>query len=449
MFGIGSLVAYLSLGGFFGLVALVLVVFAALFFRTVVPTNEVHVVQRKKTTESYGRGRPKGNVYYKWPSWVPKVGLTTIVLPTSIFTIELQEYEAFDVGKVPFRIDVKAFFQIAEPEDAAQKVEAFAALRSQLSDILKGSVRKILATSDIEEIMQGRGKFSGEFTSEVSSQLTAWGVQTVKSIEFMDIKDTQGCKVIEDIMAKKKSSIEKESRIAVALNKQEAKQAEINAQQEVELKQQAADELVGKRTAEKEQAVGVSMELSRQAIKDQEKVTAEKQLEVIKVQQEKQAEIDKNVAVIGAEQDKEMKRLSAEAGLIEQEKNAEGITIVGEAKASAEKAMQMAPITAQIALAKEIGENKGYQEYLVSIRKLDVEEIVGSKKAEALTAADLKIIANSGNVDGGVTKLMDIFTPKGGASLGSMLEAVGQTDAGKMLLDRFLTPKAAEGVIEG
>lgn len=422
-----------------------IIIFVSMFFRTVVPTNEVHVVQRRKTTESYGRGEDLGNVYYKWPSWIPRVGLTTIVLPTSIFGIELKAYEAFDVGKVPFMVDVKAFFQVEAPDTAAQRVDTFATLQSQLLDILKGSVRKILASADIESIMEGRGRFSEEFTKEVSSQLTSWGVSTVKSIEFMDIKDANGCKVIEDIMAKKKSLIGKESRISVALNNQHAEQAEINAVREVELQRQEAQEQVGKRNAIKEQAIGVANEQSRQAIKDQEKITAEKQLEVIKVQQEKQATIDKNVAIITAEQNKETKRLAAEATLIEQEKSAEGIRFIGDAKASAEKAMQTAPVEAQILLAKEIGENEGYQKYLVSIRGLEVEQVVGTKKAEALAKGDLKIISNAGDIDTGMTGLMDIFSSKGGTNIGAMLEGFIQTDAGKSLIGKFLAgPKNKE-----
>jgi len=437
---------------FFVVASLVLMIICAMFFRTVVPTNEVHVVQRKRSTVSYGRGLQSGNVYYKWPSWIPKIGITNIILPTSIFGIDLKNYEAFDVGRVPFMVDIKAFFQIEEPDTAAQRVDKFDSLKEQLTDILRGSVRKILAGSDIETIMGGRGRFSTEFTDEVSAQLKSWGVTTVKSIEFMDLKDSPGCKVIEDIMAKKKSLIEKESRISVALNHQEAQQAEIDAEREVNLRRQQAEEQVGKRTAEKELAVGVSLQQSQQAIKDQEKITAEKQLAVLQVQQEKQATIDKNVAIITAEQEKEMKKLAAEAGLIEQQKSAEGIEIVGLAKAAAEKAMQVAPVEAQILLAKEIGTNDGYQKYLLGVKSLEVEQVVGTKKAEALASGELKIIANAGNVDGGMTKLMDVFTPAGGTSVGAMLEAFVQTDAGKALAGKFLGGKALNtvgGIVSG
>ena len=39
----------------------------ALFFRIVVPTNEVHIVQSAKKTMSYGKDTGNGNTYYRFP----------------------------------------------------------------------------------------------------------------------------------------------------------------------------------------------------------------------------------------------------------------------------------------------------------------------------------------------------------------------------------------------
>ena len=118
-----------------------------------------------------------------------------------------------------------------------------------------------------------------------------------------------------------------------------------------------------------------------------------------------------------------------------------GIKTEGEAKADAEKAMQLAPISAQITLAKEIGENQGYQHYLLSIRRIEADQAVGIKQAEALKEADLKVIANSGEVSGGINKIMDIFSSKGGTELGGMLEGLAQTEQGKNLLNKVLSKK--------
>lgn len=435
-----------------------------ILYRVVVPTNSVHVVQRRKTSESYGRGQKRGNVYYKWPSFLPVVGVTCIELPTSIFGIDLQDYSAFDNGKVPFQVDIKAFFKVENAEEAAQRVESFTKLREQLSDILKGSVRTILASSDINTIMEERSVFGDNFTEEVSSQLKAWGVDTVKSIEFMDIRDVHGSSVIENIMAKKKSMIEKESRVEVATNKREAMEAEIEAQKQVDMRQQQADLAVGQATADKDKQVGIANERATQEIQEEAKKTAEKEMAVLQVQQERAAEIKKNVAVttaeegrattviaaeaekkkavITAEADKETMALLAEAGLIEQQKAAEGIEAVGTAKASAERQMLMAPVEAQITLAQEIGSNEGYMKYLINVKSLEVQEVVDTAKAEALVESDLKVIANSGDVDSGINNVMDILNSKGGTNIGAMLEGLTQTDSGRhvanALVERIL-----------
>ncbi len=188
---------------------LCITILMSFIFRTVVPTNKVHTVQRKKETTSYGKGLDAGNVYYRWPSWVPVVGITYIVMPTSIFDINLDNYSAYDQDRLPFVVDVMGFFQVENPETAAQRVDNFNELYDQLENILRGAIRTILANSTLENILNSRSEFGDAFTQEVESQLAAWGVKSVKNIELMDIRDDDGSSVINNIMAKKKSEIEK------------------------------------------------------------------------------------------------------------------------------------------------------------------------------------------------------------------------------------------------
>jgi flotillin len=135
----------------------------AFAWRRVVPTNEVHIVQTRKETISYGKGTGHGNTYYEIPSWIPRLGVSKIILPMSVFDLDLSGYEAYDKGRLPFVVDVKAFFRISESNVAAQRVSSFKELGDQLEAIVQGAVRTILAASDIEEIMQGRSKFGDEF----------------------------------------------------------------------------------------------------------------------------------------------------------------------------------------------------------------------------------------------------------------------------------------------
>jgi flotillin len=419
-----------------------------LSLRRVVATNEVHIVQSSKLTKSYGKDTEHGNTYYEWPSWMPVLGVSKITLPVSVFDLDLHAYEAYDKGRLPFVVDVKSFFRITDSNVAAQRVASFQELKEQLHAIVQGAVRTILASSDIEAIMQGRSVYGEQFTKEVSEQLSNWGVNTVKNIELMDIRDSKESQVIQNIMSKKKSAIEMESRTVVAENMRKAQIAEIEAKREVDMQSQQALETVGRRTAEKEKAVGIATELAQQEITEQQRTTKEKEMAVIKVAEVKQAEITKEVTVVQAQQQKEtaviraegerqQTVLIAEGKLEEQKRLAEGIAVTGAAQAESKKLMELAPVQAQIALAQEIGDNKGYQEYLVTIRQVEANEKIGIEQSQALKAADVKIIANAGDPVAGMGSVMELFSSKGGTNVGAMLEALAQTTNGKALLDKL------------
>lgn len=417
------------------IVAIMLIV--AMMLRRVVETNEVHTVQSRKLTTSYGKESGNGNVYYEWPSWLPVIGITKIVMPVSVFDIELNDYEAYDLGRLPFKVDIKAFFRISDANMAAERVSSIEELKSQLEAIVQGAVRSILASNDIEEIMQGRAKFGELFTKEVDSNISNWGVLSQKSIELMDIRDSQGSQVIANIMEKKKSMIERESRVEVAENMKVASIAEINARREAEVTQQEADKAIGESTADKDKAVGIANEKASQSIKEQALVTTEKTIKVEQAEKVGRAEIDKEVKVVKANEEKQYTVIKAEGELEATKHASEGVRIAGAAEADAEKAMQLAPVEAQIVLAKEIGANQGFQHYLVTLEGVKAFIAVGSKQAEALKDSDLKVIVNAGDTSNGVNNIMDIFSAKGGGSLMSMLESLKSGDGGKALLERL------------
>ena len=438
-------------------VLLGLSLFFALLFRRVVPTNMVHIVQSSKKTVSYGRGREAGNTYYEIPSFIPVFGVTVTQFPESIFDISLRDYEAYDTGRLPFVVDIKAFFRIADSQIAAQRVANFPELQNQLMGVLQGAVRGILGNNKLENIMQDRSNLGEQFTKEVNDQLQEWGVTTAKMIEFMDIRDSSGSQVIQNMMAKEKSRIEKESRVTVADNIREAEMKEIEAKREIALTRTQAEQQVGIRQAEAEKEVGIAKEKSNQQVQTEAKITTEKVMEVQKVQNVKQAEIDKEVAIVKANEQKQVQVVNAqatkEAQIIKAQaekeatvqiadgnlqatlKQAEGIEAEGRAKGEAEKAILLAPVNAQITLANEIGANEGYQKYLIEIRKVEATENVGKEMAGAMKSADLKIIANSGDVQSGVGKLADVFSPAGGTSIAGMLTALSQTEEGQALVN--------------
>lgn len=438
----------LLIGSTTAIVFAIIVMFIAMSYRVVVSTNDVHIVQRSKGATSYGAGQTTGNAYYRWPVWIPIIGVRTSNLPLSIFPINLKNYAAYDKGRVPFIVDIMAFFRITNSNTAASRVKSFDELEQQLNGILQSACRSILATSEIESILEGRSEFGERFTKEVDHNLENWGLQSVKNIELMDLRDDPDSHVIQNIMAKKKSLIERQSRIEVAENQRAAQVAEIEATQAVQVRNQQALEQVGIQTAGKEQRIGIASQQAQQAIKEEEKTTAVKQMAVTQINQVRQAEIERDVQVVTADRARQVQIIDAEGtkqktilvadGNLESAKrHAEGIRVEGEAVGAAEQASLMAPVNSQIALASKISSDAGYQQYLVTIRGIERDEVIGKAQAEALTHADVKVIANTGNAVDGVKDVMDLFTSKGGTQLGAMVEALAQTTAGAAIVKRL------------
>lgn len=459
-----------SLGYAIPALAIFSIIVYILSLRRIVPTNVVHIVQRGNKTVSYGVGKVS-NVYYKFPKWVPVIGVEVRELPVSNFDIELVNYSAYDKDRVPFKVDVKAFFHIADTNKAAEKVASFDELKNQLINIVQGAVRSILAKSKLEEIMEERSIFGNKFTESVNQDLTNWGVEAIKSIELMDVRDSENSKVIHQIMAKRMSAIDMESRTEVAKNNKAAEQAELEARKEIDVTRAETERIAGEAKAKAQQAIGIAQAesekksgIARQEavseIAKSEKSTAEQQMEVVKINQVKQAEIDKEKALINADQEKQKIEIEALANkykveteaaarLEAKKKEAEAVRTVGEAEAEiikakgiseaeSKKAMELAGVTAQTTLAKEIGENKPYQEYLIKIKEVEVSQVIGVAQyesiANALSNADLKLLVNSGDVHSGIGKFSDLFTAKGASQLNGMIETLKQTEEGKGIL---------------
>lgn len=485
------LIALLAVPAVFFIIILIRI----LSLRRIVPTNVVHIVQQGKETISYGVGKTGGNVYYEWPKWLPKYGVEVRSLPVSNFDVDLKAYEAYDKDRLPFEVDVKAFFRISDTNKAAEKVESFGELKEQLTNVVKGSVRSILAKENLNHIMEDRATFGIKFTEAVNKDLENWGVEAIKSIELMDIKDAKGSEVIHQIMQKKMSAIDAESRTEIANNKKKATEAELESAKEIALKQASttqeseeakakSEQAIGIAKAESEKAVGVAKattlketgiaeQKSKADVAEATQKTAEKEMTIVKTRQIRQAEIDKESAEILAEQNKRTSEIGAEAAarvtetnakakkmqveteaeaaLVAKTKEADGIKAKGLAEAEviaaqgkstadAKQALELASVTAQTTLAEKIGQDEKYQAYLLEVKRIEVSQVVGLKQAEAtgqaLSQAELKLLVNSGDVHSGLQKFSDIFSTKGAFQVNSIVETLSQTKEGKEMLEK-------------
>lgn len=429
--------------------------------RRVVPTNEVHIVQRKKTSEVYGRWFKWGNIYISWPSWVPLFWVEVQRLPLSIFTLQLNGYKAYDSGKVPFIVDVTAFFVIKDPELAAQKIFNIQELKNQLNEILKWVVRKTLASKDIIEIMESRVEIKDEFYNEVFSAVKDWGVD-LKNVEFMDIRDPDdnSSRVIDNIMNKKRSQIEAESQIEVAENQKratiekEAKDSEARARaaeaksradiveydsrREADLKRIENEKLTQNLEIEKEKVLSMQKEEAKQKLYESTKITREKELAIKQLEEEKRAEINKNIELIKAEEQKQKALIDAEAEAKTLEMEAQAKKTAKELEAQAEKArieaiwiaeakkidfMGTAEAKNKSEMAKALNEfSPEALHYMIRELEAKLSEVVDLEKARALAKADIKVISTGENGGNGVQNFMDLFSANGGASLWAMVE---------------------------
>lgn len=128
------------------------------------------------------------------------------------------------------------------------------------------------------------------------------------------------------------------------------------------------------------------------------------------------AQANRETQILVAQGAKESQFLAAEALLEMKNKESQGIQKIGEAEAEALRLKELAPISAQIELARAIGENGGYQGYLIAIRQLEACEVIGVEQAKAMSQADLKVIAKGGSIGEGMNDIKDIISAKGACS---------------------------------
>ena len=357
----------------------------------------------------------------------PKLNEKSFVAGERSGTKASAKYVRMSASKVRAVLDLIRGLPVRNADEVLQFTDKEAAV----------AVRKVLASDVIDKIMLERAQFGDLFTNEVTEQLAEWGVEPVKAMELMDIRDSHDSHVISNIMAKKKSHIEMESRKEVASNKREAEMAEITAQREVDIQRQQAEQAVGERTAEKEKVVGIAQQKASQEVKTEEANTKAKEMAVVKVGQVQQAEIDRDAAIVAADQQREVAIREADGKLEAAKREAEGVRVNGVAKGEAEQAILMAPVNAQIALAEKIASLPEYQEYLRAIEAIGAYRTVGSEQAKALQSADVKVISNAGKPGEGMTNVMDLFTSKGGTHLASAVEAFAQSPLGKSIMGKL------------
>ena len=435
------------------IILLIIFIIIAINLRKVVPTNEVHILQKWNNTIIKWKGFEWGNVYYNWPEWVPGLGVSVTKLPLYVFDIKLEQYQAYDNGKIPFMVDVTAFFVIKDPELAAKRVADFEELKEQLVEVVRGAVRKTLAQYDIQEIMEARWELGQKFYEEVTNAVKEWWVE-LKNIEFMDISDADGYQVIRNLLEKKRKTIETESEKEVALKDKEREIVEAEARKEAEIKrieaekeaklaQIEADKLTRTQEVEKEKLVKLQEEEAKKQLYEKQKETKQKELEIKLLEEQKEAEIQKVKEIIDAEKQKEIEVKEAEAKAkaieLDAEAKARAMELEAEAKKTAiEKEwlakaksidyMGTAEAKNKLEMAKALNAfTEAALAYLLKELEVKYMSKVDLEKAKALEKADIKVISTGGNWQEWINSFMELFSAKWGANLGAMIQSLKDT----------------------
>jgi len=132
------------------LVWIIIFIIIVINLRKVVPTNEIHILKKWSKTIIKGEWFDKWNVYYNFPQWMPLFGIYVTKLPLYVFDVKLNTYQAYDSGKIPFNLDVTAFFIIKTPKIIIKIFTNFEELKEQLEKIVKLAIRKTLAQYDMQ-----------------------------------------------------------------------------------------------------------------------------------------------------------------------------------------------------------------------------------------------------------------------------------------------------------
>jgi len=440
---------------FIGLIAIVAIIFiAAMMWRSIVPQDEVHIVNTAKKSKPYGDSKivdidsqddgtkelqSYGNVYYEFPYWLPKLGVIVKKLTLNVFQVNLDTYPAYDKDKVPFVVDFKSWFVISNPIVAAKRIKDMDELERQLQEMLQGIVRKTMAGKTIKEIMESRSELREIFVKEVGAQCKDWGVK-LNSIEFTDIRDMEGDEfsVIDDIKQVKSSAIEKERRIAVAENDRDSRLSEIQSKREADLEDVIAKESVETRDADRTKQVGIAKEHALQEIKEQAKVTTEKEVAVNRTEKVGTAEYQKEVIVVEANAKKEFEIIESEAQQRTMEIEADGYKAkqIREGEGNADKTeregfaeasvIQKKGEAHAVALEKEAEAKKKLQEALkveLGALAIEAQKDVGIANAKALSDADIRIISGDGN-SGKMAKFIEGLA-QNSTVMGNLLSKLG------------------------
>lgn len=220
-------------------VAVALVVFVALpivYVRNYikVPPNEVAVFT--------GRGKPKvvrGGARFKIP------GLERVdIMSLEPFDVNIGLVNALSNDGVPVNVEAVGLVRIGSDDEAVQTaVQRFLtsdlhALRTQINDILAGSLRGIAATMTVEDLNSNRDTLARSVVDEAGGDLARIGME-VDVLKIAGISDYNG--YLESLGQRRIAEVKRDAAVGTAEAERDAQIRSAKARQEGSVAQAEAD----------------------------------------------------------------------------------------------------------------------------------------------------------------------------------------------------------------
>ncbi len=298
----------------------------------------------------------------------------SVVLPDAVTSqgikVAVQGVATFKIGR-----DVESIRNAAERFLDARDEQ----VDSIVKNVLEGSLRSIVGTLTIEELIMDRQKLLQQVQDSAKGDLATSGLQ-IDAFTIQSINDESG--YIDLLGAQKMAIVERDARIAKASSDQEAavreaeaNQIKINAERDVELRRAEVLTLTAAAQARAAQAGPLAQAESQQEVTRRQTELAD--LEAARTQKElltstirpaeaeaeavvRRAEGDKSAKIAAAQAEAERQKLAgqAEAAVIQVKGEAGAKVVEVNAHAEAQRVMLEGNAEAQITLSKGEAEAK-------------------------------------------------------------------------------------------
>lgn len=315
--------------------------------------------------------------------------------------------EAQSLDNVTLNVDGVAIVKIgSDPLLVRRAAERFAsqdkAIEQFTTEQLEGSLRGIVATLSVVELMRERKKFSDQIAADVSHELAEQGL-ILDSFQIKGITDRVGyiqSLGAPEIQAKRQAAEIAETNADRAINQKVIANNEANLVEQTALDSNTANAaaVVGRARAEAEQAEHLARAQAEQGVLQQQAENRQAQLDAdIK----RVADAQRYEAETRAQADLYTRERAAEAAAIEKVKEAEARTRIAEqqaeadrARAAGEAAAAEAKATGEANALRALAEAEAEARRLRANAEAEAIRAEGEAKADAVEAEAKAIASN-------------------------------------------------------